>query len=337
MDLTINVVLFAGRGGNPHLLEQLQAAHPDLNFMAVRSIDEAEAKIGEAEIFMSWALPRDIFAGAKRLKWIHSLGTGVNGLADAPSLGRDVIVTATRGIHGTPMSEAAFLMMLALARNFVHALDLQERQAWERYRPKLLHGKTIGVVGTGAIAREFAPRCKAFGMRVIGFTRQPRPIDGFDEVHSRAQLIALAGSLDFLVLLVPLDDQTRGLVNASVLAAMKPSAFLVNLARGAVVDETALIEALTKGIIAGAGLDTFVEEPLPKGHPLWSTPNTIVTGHIAGSSDQAEVQIVAQFSANLRHYQEGRPDLMTFRETRGSAEAYPSQKAPARASPPVRG
>ncbi|EUB99173.1 Phosphoglycerate dehydrogenase [Rhizobium sp. CF080] len=311
-----NVLIFPGKGGNPHLAGLFRAAHPELDITHVTSLDEAEAKIGDAEIFMSWGLPRDIFAGAKRLRWVSSLGTGVNGLVDAPSLHRDVIVTATRGIHGTPMSEAAFLMMLALARNFVRSVRQQDGQEWKRFPPQLLKGKTVGVVGTGAIAQDFAPRCKAFGMRVLGFSRTERPIAGFDEVRRREELAELAGTLDFLVLLVPLERDTRNLIDAKILAAMKPTAFLVNLARGAIIDEPALAEALTAGQIAGAALDTFVEEPLPKGHPLWTAPNTIVTGHLGGFSDETEPGIVAQFSQNLTHFRNGDFHLMSNRENR---------------------
>lgn len=309
-----NVLIYAGRGGNPRLVGLLCEAHPELDFTAVASLDEAEERIAEADIFMSFGLPRDIFATANRLKWVHSLGTGVNGLVDAPSLGHGVIVTATRGNHGAPMSEAAFLMLLSLARDFPRALRQQAEQRWARYAPQLLRGKRVGVVGTGVIAREFAPRCKAFGMHVTGFSRTARPIGSFDEVTVRERLPELAPTLDFLVLLVPLDEASRHLVDARVLSAMKPTAFLVNLARGAVVDESALVDALRAGRIAGAGLDTFVEEPLPGTHPLWTTPNTLITPHLGGFCDETEKDIVRQFSANLARFLAGDFGRMANRE-----------------------
>lgn len=311
-----NVLIFPGRGGNPHLVGLYKKAHPDLDIDVAATLDEAEAKLPHAEIFMSWGLPRDIFANAKNLKWVHSLGTGVNGLVDAPSLSKDVIVTATRGIHGAPMSEAAFMLMLNLARDFVRSVRQQDNREWQRFAPQLLRGKTVGVVGTGMIAQDFAPRCKAFGMKVVGFSRSERPIPGFDEVRPRETLAASAPEIDFLVLLVPLDSGTKGLVNAEILKAMKSTAFLINLARGAIIDDDALLAALRDGSIAGAALDTFVEEPLPRDHPYWSAPNTIVTGHLGGYCDETEQSMVDQFSENLKHYLAGDIDAMTFREAR---------------------
>jgi len=149
---------------------------------------------------------------------------------------------------------------------------------------KLRH-KTVGIFGIGAIAEELAPKCKAFGMRVIGVSSSPRQVAGFDRMHTSAELAKVVGEFDFFVLLTPLTEKTRNSVDANVLAAMKPTSFLVNLARGGVVDETALIDALGSGRIRGAALDVFNEEPLPADHPFWGMENVIITTHQGGFCD----------------------------------------------------
>jgi phosphoglycerate dehydrogenase-like enzyme len=161
----------------------------------------------------------------------------------------------------------------------------QDRQAWSRWPSRLLDGKTVGIFGVGQIAEGLAPRCKAMGMTVVGFTSAKRELPGFDRMHERGALVAEAGSLDYLVLLAPFAEEIRNLVGARVFAAMKPTSYLINLARGGIVDETALLAALERGEIAGAALDVFQEEPLPAGHPLWSAKNVIITPHLGGFSD----------------------------------------------------
>jgi D-2-hydroxyacid dehydrogenase (NADP+) len=227
----------------------------------------------------------EALAGADRLKWVQALGTGVDNLIDLPSLSPDVMITNIRGIHGAPVSEAALMMMLGLARDFATSVRNQDRQVWTRWPSRLLDGKTVGIFGVGLIAETLAPKCKALGMTVVGFTSAKRALPGFDRMHDRGELIAQAATLDYLVLLAPYADEIRNLIGARVFAAMKPSAYLINLARGGIVDEDALLAALARGEIAGAALDVFQEEPLPAGHPLWSAKNVIVTPHLGGFSD----------------------------------------------------
>src|SRR5260370_19224474 len=151
-----------------------------------------------------------------------------------------------RGIHGAPVSEAALMMMLGLARDFAGSVRNQDRQAWTRWPPKLLDGKTVGIFGVGLIAEALAPKCKALGMTVLGFTSAKRDLPGFDRMHERGELIAQASVLDFLVLLAPYSEATRNLIDARGFAAMKPSGYLINLARGGIVDEGALPAALER-------------------------------------------------------------------------------------------
>jgi phosphoglycerate dehydrogenase-like enzyme len=291
--------------------------YPDAAVTTVASLDELEREIPKTDILMSFGAQlrrRDVFAHATRLKWVNALGTGLDGIIDAPSLGRDVIVTSTRGIHGVPMSEMAFMLMLALARDFPRAVHAQDKAVYQRWTPKLLHGKTVGILGVGLSAEELAPRCKAFGMTVVGISRTPRRLAGFDRFHDRADLVAAVRELDFFILLIPLDAHTVGIVDARVISAMKPESYLINLARGPVLDEDALLAALRERRIAGAALDTFRHEPLPPDSPWWRAPSTIVTPHLAGTYDRYAEDAFRQFDGNLAHFLAGRPELMTNRE-----------------------
>jgi phosphoglycerate dehydrogenase-like enzyme len=225
------------------------------------------------------------FAPAANLKWVQALGTGVDGIVDQPTLKPHVIVTNVHGIHGEPVSEAVLAGMLALARDIPRAVRAQDRRVWLRWPAKLLSGKTVGILGVGAIAERLAPKCKALGMKVIGISSAVRAVPGFDRMYGREQLLQAVPELDFLVLLTPYSQATHQLIGASVFAAMKPTSYLVNLARGGVVDEAALVEALRARKIAGAALDVFQQEPLPADHPLWSFENVIITTHQGGFCD----------------------------------------------------
>src|SRR6185312_6401663 len=162
---------------------------------------------------------------AQRLKWVQALGTGVDNLTDRPALRRDVIVTNVHGIHGAPVSEAAIASMLALARNLPRAIRLQDKHQWTRFPAQLLHNKTVGIFGVGAIAEALAPKCKAFGMRVVGVSSAPRPVDGFDAMRASSELADAVRDFDFFVLLTPLTEKTRNSIDAGIFAAMKPSSF----------------------------------------------------------------------------------------------------------------
>jgi D-2-hydroxyacid dehydrogenase (NADP+) len=282
----------------------LAPRHPELSIKTCGTRDEAFKHVAWADIVMCFGpqARQDFFRDTPRLKWVHSLGTGIDGITDSPFLGEDVVVTATRGIHGVPMSEMAFLMMLAFNRDFRRIERQRESKTWERFPGTLLNGKTVGILGLGAIAEDMAPRYKAFGMRVVGISRTDRPVAGFDKIYSRAEIAQAAVELDYFVLLVPLEDDTRNIVNDRVLSAMKPTAFLINLARGGVLDEGALLRALNEKKIAGAALDALAKEPLPADNPLWTMTNVIVTPHIGGFCDTYVRDAAQQFEQSLAHF-----------------------------------
>ncbi len=246
---------------------------PQLAINVVGHHNDVGPYIADTDILLCFSPPMadHVVAEAPKLKWIQALGTGVDNIVDLPSLGKEVLVTNVRGIHGAPVSEATVAYMLSLARDMPRSTRAQDKGVWERKPAQLLTGKTVGILGVGLIAEYLAPLCKAFGMTVVGVSGNPRAAKGFDRMVARDDLMKVVAEFDFLVALAPLTPETRGIVGEKLLAAMKKSAYLVNVARGGVVDEPALIAALEAGTIAGAALDVFSEEPLPPGHPLWTT------------------------------------------------------------------
>jgi phosphoglycerate dehydrogenase-like enzyme len=244
-----------------------------------------------------------------RLRWIQALTTGTDTI-DRLKLPDGIHVTSARGIHGPQMSELAFLFMLSLARDFPRMLHNQQAATWQRWPQPLLMGRTAVLVGVGTISEMLAARCQAFGMRVLGVSSGRSAAPGFDAILPREALAKVAAEADFLIVLAPYSEETHHMVDARVLACMRPTAFLINIARGGVVDEAALIDALRAGRIAGAGLDVFAAEPLPAQSPLWGLPNVVLTPHIGGMSDFYATQAAPVLVENLRHYLEGTPERM---------------------------
>ena len=232
--------------------DRLRNRFPGITIELVDHHSKVGPYIGKADALITFApmLSSEVLAAATRLKWVQALGTGVDNLIDQPALRQDVIVTNMRAIHGAPVSEAALAGMLALARGLRRAILAQDERQWRRFPAQLLHDKTVGIFGVGQIAEILAPKCKAFGMRVVG----ARKLAGFDRMHRREELARVIGDFDFLILLTPLTTATRNSIDAKIFAAMKPTSYLINLARGGVVDEAALIEALAKGALLGRRL-----------------------------------------------------------------------------------
>jgi D-2-hydroxyacid dehydrogenase (NADP+) len=208
-------------------------------------------------------------------------GTGLDGIVDRSTLGLATWVTNARGFHGAPVSETALMLMLALARHVPTLVRAQAEHRWHFEPARLLSGSTVGILGVGHIAEALARRCKAFDMRVEGISRRSQA-GGFDRLHAYTALEKVVGGFDYFVILAPLATVTRNSVNAQVLSAMKPGSVLINVARGGIVDEPALVEALRRGVPAAAGLDVFTEEPLNSASPLWDMPNVLISPHAAG-------------------------------------------------------
>jgi phosphoglycerate dehydrogenase-like enzyme len=295
--------------------ERLLAAFPQLEVKTALSTTEAMPHAPDVDAFAGMprffndAMVRD----ARRLRWIQVFTTGVDHVIGLASLKAETIVTSLRGIHGPQMAEMAVMHMLALARDLPRMVRNQQHELWDRFLQRRLYGKTVVILGVGISGEELAPRCKALGMTVVGVSSSPRAVPGFDRIVPRAELIAAAREADFLAVLVPYDKSTDKIVNEALLCAMKPSAYLVNIARGGVCDEQALIDALEQKRIAGAALDVFKTEPLPASSPLWRMPNVIVTPHEAGQCDVYNDLVFALFQKNVQCFLEDRVSDMVNR------------------------
>jgi len=297
----------------PDVTEQYRARlsrlFPDITIDVVADKAKAESAIKAADMLLTFGqmlknLKFDL-KDAVNLKWIQALGTGLDGITDQPALKPSVTVTSLHGVHGAPVSEAAMAGMLALSRDIPRFARNQDTRTWGRWPAKLLHEKTVGILGIGVIAEALAPKCKAFGMTVVGITSAKRQLASFDSMHGIDELPAVLPQLDYLVLLTPYSPATHHMIDAKVFAAMKPTAYLINVARGGVVDEDAMVAALRDKKIAGAALDVFENEPLPPDHPLWSMPNVIITTHQGGFCDTYVDLAMPILERNMRCFLNG--------------------------------
>jgi phosphoglycerate dehydrogenase-like enzyme len=282
-----------------------------------RSRAELDAAIAGADVLVCSGLWRnDLPAIAPRLRLVQSCSAGTD------QYDRDVLrqagirLASGQGCNANAVSEHAIAQILALLRRLPEARDNQAKRHWRGMmgdfarREDEAGGKTAIVVGTGRIGGRIARLCKALGMRVIGVRRDPtQGVDGADEVHGFRDLPRLAPRADFLVLACPLTDETRNLVDAAVLAAMKPTARVVNVARGRVVDEPALVAALREGRIGGAALDVTADEPLPQDSPLWDMPQVLITPHTAGETHSYEDNVLDMMMENIERLWRGETGL----------------------------
>ncbi|HEY2686652.1 MAG TPA: D-2-hydroxyacid dehydrogenase [Steroidobacteraceae bacterium] len=285
---------------------------PNLDLFASNDRTDAlhEAHSADAFIGHHFQFDEELLRKAPKLRWIQSLTTGTDAILKLKALKSEVVVTSTRGMHGPQMSELVFLQMLALLRDFPRMQHNQSTHIWERWPQPLLLGKTLVIIGVGAIAEALAPRAKAFGMTVFGVSGSRRQPPAFDRIFARHEIESAAAQADFLVVIVPHSPETENLIDARVIASLRPSAFLINVARGGVLDEGALLAALRDKRIAGAALDVFRESPLPPAHPLWAEESIIITPHIGGMSNIYLEQAYPMVRDNIRAFLAGRSDEM---------------------------
>lgn len=316
----MNVLLLLalpGRAG-AHYRDRLRDAFPDLTVNLVDHHSRVDPYISEADVLITFGahMSDRVLEQGSRLQWIQALGTGVDGIVDRPALRDGVIVTNLHGHHGPAVSEAVLGYMFAFSRDLPRALTSQRAGRWDRFPATLLNGKTVGILGVGAIGEALAARCAALGMRVEGVSAGRRSAPGFDRVWPRDQLTDAVREFDFLVLLIPYGPETHGIVDARVLSAMKPTSYLINVARGGVLDEPALVRALEQRTIAGAGLDVFSEEPLPEGHRLWTLENVLITPHTAGMHVGYADEALPVVEENVRRFLAGeRANLLNLVRT----------------------
>lgn len=275
-----------------------------------------ERILAETEVLFSTPIvPDDIVSRAPKLKWVQLTSAGVDRLLDSDLARSGVTITTASGIHAVPIGEYVMGVMLALAKGLPGAMRAQGERTWHPYLAEELYGKTVGIVGLGAIGRYVAKLAKADGMRVLAVRRSARArsegaaagLPDVDELLPPSDLTHLLSESDYVVVAVPLTPESRGLIGERELRSMKPSARIVNVARGEVIDETALARALKEGWIAGAALDVFEEEPLAPDSELWGLENALLTPHISGGTPVYMERAVELFCDNLRRYLAGEP------------------------------
>ena len=266
---------------------------------------DAAAHIADVEVIYAWKLPPALYGKARRLRWLQAMGAGVD-WALVPDLRRRVIVTRAPGVFGSWMSEYVIGWCSWVSQRMETYRAAQRERRWiGDVMPERLRGRTLTLVGIGDIGGEIARVARAVGMRVVGVSRSGRRVPHVDRVHRTVHLHRALSAADFVVVVVPLTPATRGLIDATALAAMRPDAWLLNIGRGAVVDDAALVAALRTRRIAGAILDVFPSEPLPPEHPLWRLENAVITPHIAGPSTAEEIAPV--FNDNLARWLSDQP------------------------------
>ena len=292
--------------------QRLQAEFPALQFLLAPGPAALPSDAADANVLISFAmgLNDEFFRDARNLKWIQCLATGVDHLFRYPSLRPEVVLTSGRGIHGAPMRETVVYLMMGVSRGVARLVEDQKAHVWDRRLYGLFNGKTAVIAGVGVVGIAIGQLLKAFGMQVVGVTRTPRPVDGFDDIIPTARLREAAGRADFLINVLPATADNALLLDAAVFAAMKPTAYYISAGRGQTIDETALIAALRDGRIAGAGLDVFQTEPLPADSPFWDLPNVFITPHLGGYTSEYEDLIMPLIVTNMRAFLAGRPEEM---------------------------
>lgn len=318
-------------------LDRLRAVSPEIS---VSQADPDAADYSKTHVLYAGAPPRDL-SRAPALRWVQLHMAGVNALVDHPLYTDTALpLTTTSGVHAATIAEYAVTMLLALAHRVPRMVEWQARgawppdeQRWPLFVPSEVRGATLGVIGYGSIGRELARIAKsAFGMTVLASKRDParRADEGYclpgtgdpegrlpDEWLGHAQLDSLLARSDVVVLCAPLTPETRGLIGDAALGRMKPSAYFVNVGRGASVDEAALARALRERRIAGAAVDVFAQEPPPAGHPLYGLDNVILSPHVSGFLPSYDEKCSVLFAENLRRHLAGEPLLNLVDRSRG--------------------
>lgn len=291
-------------------LAALRREFPSLTWVSLEDDARLADEIIDADVFVGWHFPPDLFDRAKRLRWIHSASAGIEANLFPALVAGDVMLTNSAGLHVVSIPEHVLATMLILARNFPAAFRNQQTRSWDRFAIiagnggiRELNGSNLAILGAGPIGAALAQKGAALGMHVRVMRRHAqRHVVGAESVLGPDRLHELLGWADFVVLAVPLTGETRRLIGAQELQAMRSDAFLINIARGDVVDESALVDALRSGAIAGAGLDVFSAEPLPESSPLWSLPNVVLTPHVSGYTPDYFGKMLAILRENVRRF-----------------------------------
>jgi phosphoglycerate dehydrogenase-like enzyme len=310
-DLTILMMIdaYVPAAARERFRAAAEAAAPGARILMPATRDEAVALAPEADIATGWSLPAGVLEHGRRLRWVHAFTAGVDGFVALPGIrDRRVVLTRTVGAH-VALPDHVMALVLAFARRLHLDIRNQANRVWDRPAGigRDVAGTVLGILGLGQIGKPLAARAAAFGMRVIGTKRTPGPVPHLDLVLPPERTDELLREADYVVTLLPLTPETKGRMGEREFRLMKPGAFFINVSRGPIVQEAALIRALREGWIAGAGLDVFDTEPLPGDHPLYEFPQVIITPHVSGITPKFFERIAAIMAQNIQRYVKGEP------------------------------
>lgn len=284
------------------LLDALAAELPDVEVLAAATPEETDEQLDQADALVTGRLDADLLARAD-VQWVQALSAGVDSYPKEAMEEAGVVLTNASGVHAEPIGEQVLGAMLSFERRFLESQRNKERNSWERVEGGELKGKTLGIVGVGAIGSRVAELGSAFGMEVLGTKRNPETMpDAVDEAFGADGYTELCRRADYLVLACPLTEETEGLIGSAEFRLLSRDAVLVNIARGAVADQEALVRALQYGQIRGAALDVFETEPLPADSPLWDLSNVLLTPHMAGSTPKKAGRWAEIIGENYRRF-----------------------------------
>ena len=288
------------------LVSAIEEIIPEWDLIVGKEKSIWQDHLQDAEIIAGWQkdMAENVLADHTKLRWIQSWSAGINNMPLEDFKSRKILLTSANGVHSFPISETIFALMLGLTRKIHTYVRNQQTKKWHHSGLRLeLHGKTMGLFGVGAIGRETAKIAKAFGMNVLGFRRSGETEDYVDKIYTLEQMNDVLPQCDYVVVTLPLTNETKQLFGKEQFKRMKPSSFFINIGRGDLVVESELIQALQDDKIAGAGLDVFEKEPLSEDNPLWELENVIITPHTAGSTEHYDHRVIEDiFIPNLKSY-----------------------------------
>jgi phosphoglycerate dehydrogenase-like enzyme len=305
-------------------VQKLKVEFPDIDFVSRNNYDTIDSDIRDADVVVSWSLNADQLKHASKLRWVHSTAAAIHQLMIPEIVNSDIVLTNARSVHGPVVAEHVLALMFALAKRLPTAMRMQREHHWgqedmTREQPPIreLREATLGLIGVGSIGGHVAKIAAAMGMRVLAVRANPQkgidwlpasdPNRSQHRVYGPKDLDLMLADSDFVVVSAPVTNSTKHLIDAPALAAMKPDAYLINVARGALVDQATLVEALRSKKIGGAALDVFEEEPLPANSPLWDLDNVLITPHSAGIAHKLWERQYTLFSQNLHRFITGAP------------------------------
>jgi D-2-hydroxyacid dehydrogenase (NADP+) len=294
-------------------VDVLRQRFPHIQFIYATTPEQRAEGLREADAAYTWILNADELQSAQKLRWVHSSAVAVETLCLRELFARSVLVSNTRGVQAIPIAEHVMAVLLALAKQLPFVLENQARSRWAQNEmvgdrlPWLLNGRTLGLIGVGTIGAEVAKRAQAFGMRVIAMRRRPAygVIGHVEQIYGLADLAEFLAQCHALVIAAPLTPETEGLMGAAQFAQLPKGAVVINVGRAKIIDTEALIASLRNAHLGGASLDVFPQEPLPPDHPLWTTPNVILTPHTSGFRRGHWDEVIELFGDNIERWVKG--------------------------------